>query len=409
MLDFTIYGIGDSHMNGAYIHSCLETKVQALLAAAHPTIPWYFANIVHSNELGAITTDMMVSWQLPIVLAGGEVFGTYYPPLPEYVAIWGGVNDIVSVPPHSAAEIEANLQTMYTACHDVGVKVIAMTMPPNRYSKYNTVMKAVNAWILSGVPTDVDFKIDTWGASPNGLEDPADMQYILEDYLWLPYPPDIDGVHMNATGYDVVAGKMFAGVDWNLIRNRTIDFNESGSVYPLMLSSFNSLENVGTWGVNIDLRELFDQNPPSGDEVNWFLTQQTSTPAWDEVTFGLGSGLMFHEFVLRADWIHEAFGNAVDCPVTFNDIAELLLMPYIYRVPNGDKVNWTLQHQDALGAAFPTAYDEIGWEWESHMLLDIESVTIDSIFEALTTILPANPYMYKKTGGSQFKAIHGII
>lgn len=183
------------------------------------------------------------------------------------------------------------------------------------------------------------------------------------------YPGDYyDSVHLNTGGHSHMASAFIAALTDVLPIPMEVEVM-SGTI----TIGFKALENIGTWGIEIDLAELFDQTPPDGDSVNFLLKQQTSMPAWDMVNFGLGSGLAFPEYVLRTDWIHEAIGNVFDCAVSLSDLTTLI-NPDTYTPPSGDTVNFYPQEQAAMGDAYPVAYDEINWFWPLHFIGDLESV-----------------------------------
>ena len=117
-----------------------------------------------------------------------------------YAVVWGGVNDIAA--DVSAVDIEANLQTIYTNCHNAGIKVVAVTITPYKGSATwsaarQLVCDDVNAWIAN-TAIDVDYVIDMWTL----LEDPAAADTLLAAY------DSGDHIHLSATGYNLVASTL---------------------------------------------------------------------------------------------------------------------------------------------------------------------------------------------------------
>ena len=127
----------------------------------------------------------------------------------EYVVILGGVNDILTLSA-SAADIETRLQTMYTAAHNAGLKVIACYMTPwknntNWTSDKQATTDSVNTWIPTAI--NVDYVIDTYTA----LEDPANADELLPAY------DSGDGLHPKINAGNIqIATTIFNGVNWRL-------------------------------------------------------------------------------------------------------------------------------------------------------------------------------------------------
>lgn len=124
--------------------------------------------------------------------------------------------------------------------------------------------------------------------------------------------------------------------------------------------SFKALENIGTWGVDIELASGFGYAVPDGDSVNFLPKVQSVTPAWNEVNFGAGNMLMFPPFVLRTDWIHEPLGM-FDCPVSLADLG-ILTYPLKYLPSHGDNINFCPQLQGII------AWNEVNWIWPLHFI-----------------------------------------
>lgn len=125
---------------------------------------------------------------------------------PHTVIILAGVNDAKAGT--AAATIQGNLQAMYTAAHNAGIRVVAVTITPwkngTSWSAGNqTITDTVNAWILN-TATDVDYRIDGYTA----LEDPGAPDALLAAY------DGGDHTHPNRAGYDALANAIYAGATW---------------------------------------------------------------------------------------------------------------------------------------------------------------------------------------------------
>jgi lysophospholipase L1-like esterase len=122
----------------------------------------------------------------------------------EYVTVWAGINDVHD--DDSAADIQTNLQTIYSAISDAGAKVIAIYMTPFKTSSgwtadRQTVVDAVNAWITASA-TDVDYIIDAYTLLEN-VADTLDAAYDAGDHI-----------HLDQDGYFAVADEVFSNVTW---------------------------------------------------------------------------------------------------------------------------------------------------------------------------------------------------
>lgn len=114
-------------------------------------------------------TDEMLAQQVPSVLALN--------PLPSFCTVLGGTNDVGQG--RTSAQVIADLDSIYTALTNVGIRVIAFTIPPSTVwdaAKLATV-STINRWIKSqpnsrrGVHV-VDFftvLADTAGAPASGV------------------------------------------------------------------------------------------------------------------------------------------------------------------------------------------------------------------------------------------------
>jgi len=125
---------------------------------------------------------------------------------PACVVILAGVNDAKSS--IASATIQANLQAMYTAAHNAGIRVVAVTITPwkngtNWTEARQTITDEVNAWILN-TATNVDYRIDAYTA----LEDPGAPDALLAAY------DSGDHTHPSAAGYTALATAIYNGAVW---------------------------------------------------------------------------------------------------------------------------------------------------------------------------------------------------
>lgn len=174
-----IYCMGDSLTNWGYY----ETRLNGLLG----THNWI---VVNKGVSGNTVIQMAARFTADIL--------NHYP---NYTIIWGGTNDVSGGT--SAATIESNLQAMYTAAHNAGIRVIALTISPRGglTVPQRTVLNTVNAWILS-TPSGVDYVVDDYAV----LDDPANPGFLLPAY------DSGDGLHLTVAGYNIVADTIYAGV-----------------------------------------------------------------------------------------------------------------------------------------------------------------------------------------------------
>jgi len=126
----------------------------------------------------------------------------------EYVVIWGGVNDIIQHPSITVSEIETSLQSMFTAAHCAGIKVISVSIPPFKgYALWTSAMQStadeVNFWIAS-TATNIDFKIDAYSL----LEDPNAPDQLASAF------DSGDHLHLSVAGYNAVAEAIHSGTTW---------------------------------------------------------------------------------------------------------------------------------------------------------------------------------------------------
>lgn len=127
-------------------------------------------------------------------------------PHTPYLIVLGGIVEIGW--DTSAATVKANLQSIYTAAHNAGIKVIAVTSPPFKgYSAWNSsrqaVLDDVNSWIMSGA-TNVDYRIDAYTA----VEDGGNPDQMLSTY------DSGDHLHPSVAGYRIIGASIYHGVTW---------------------------------------------------------------------------------------------------------------------------------------------------------------------------------------------------
>ncbi len=123
--------------------------------------------------------------------------------IPEYEKklcfIWGGTNDIAAGANDST--VYANLQTYCAARQAAGWKVIALTMLPriDFDATEESYRVAFNASVVTNWASFADALVDV--AGDTRLDDYSDTTYY-----------DAGGVHLNATGYGVVADLAYAAI-----------------------------------------------------------------------------------------------------------------------------------------------------------------------------------------------------
>jgi acyl-CoA thioesterase-1 len=186
--NMSVYCMGDSLTYGVPTYNRYEDKLSSLLGAG-----WAVVN----KGIGWQTTSQMLARFNADVLSHN----------PDWVIIWGGVNDVHT--DVSAAAIESNLQSMYSQAHNAGIKVIAVSIGPFKPNAWTStrqsVADSVNSWITN-IATAVDFRIDVYSQ----LEDPSHPDQLLPAYDYG------DHAHMTNAGYDLVGQTIYDGVNWNL-------------------------------------------------------------------------------------------------------------------------------------------------------------------------------------------------
>jgi lysophospholipase L1-like esterase len=170
--------------NGAY-----PNKVGELLGNQ-----WGIVNKGYTSD----TTAMMVARFTADITAHADC---------EYVIVQGGINDILRGRP--PATIEGNLQAMYTTAHDVGIKVVAVSITPaggwlNWDASKQTALEDVNTW-MAGTAANVDYFIDAYSA----LEDPGNTEHLLPAYDFG------DGLHLSQeAGSEALGTTVYNGAIW---------------------------------------------------------------------------------------------------------------------------------------------------------------------------------------------------
>lgn len=189
--DNIIIGLGDSltygypyDTTGSYL-----VTLQTLLGSSYAT--------VNKGIIAEQTTTMVTRFQSDVINA-----------MPEYVIIWGGTNDLIhSTDTTVINSVESNLQTMYTSAKSVGIRVIALTIPPFKgYTAWTetkgSCLTTINSWIATA--QNVDYVIDTYAL----LNDPANSGTLLAIY------DSGDHVHLNSAGYTAIGTAIYNAV-WN--------------------------------------------------------------------------------------------------------------------------------------------------------------------------------------------------
>ena len=178
-----IYSIGDSLTNYQW-----ESKITTLLDKNS----WGYVN---KGVSGEGTTFIQSRFN-------GDVIQNHDA---EYVTIWGGIDDLMFDIPTSTTK--TNLQAVYTAAHNAGIKVIALNLTPfKNYSTWNTTRQAmledINNWIAN-TATNIDYKVDLWSA----MVDPNVPLTTLPAYT-------SDWLHFNATGNNAIGTAIYNSVTW---------------------------------------------------------------------------------------------------------------------------------------------------------------------------------------------------
>jgi lysophospholipase L1-like esterase len=181
-----VYLMGDSltGISGNY-----GTTLQALLGS-----DW---QVIWKGIPGQGTAQMLARFDTDVIASGDA----------EYVVIWGGVNDIASG--RTAAQIAVDLQSMYDAAHNAGIKVINVTVTPfdgagawvNNTTRNERLL--LNSWLLTP-NSSVNYSIDTY----NPMDDPSATGALLPSY------DSGDHLHFSSTGYARAGNLIYAGAAW---------------------------------------------------------------------------------------------------------------------------------------------------------------------------------------------------
>jgi lysophospholipase L1-like esterase len=142
---------------------------------------------INKGTGGETTTNMLARVNADVIASN-----------PGYSVIMGGTNDIAV---NNATVIKSNLQAIYTAIQQAGIKVVAVTFPPhNGISEPNQATQdAVNYWILNNA-THVDYRADAYTA----LEDPGTPDTLLPAYN------DGSNLHLSTAGYTKLAQTIYS-------------------------------------------------------------------------------------------------------------------------------------------------------------------------------------------------------
>jgi uncharacterized protein (TIGR02145 family) len=183
----TVYCMGNSiTAAGRY-----ENVLNSLLG-----VSW---GVVNLGITGQTTAQMLARFTQDVIMPGDA----------KYVIVLGGVNDVRL--DRTAPQIEPNLQSMYTAAHNAGIKVVAVSILPFKNFKGDkpwtaekqAVLDDVNAWI-STTAVHADYKVNAYAA----LEDPVNPDCLLPAY------DSGDGLHPSWAGQIVLANAIYHAVSW---------------------------------------------------------------------------------------------------------------------------------------------------------------------------------------------------
>lgn len=183
-----IYAIGDSLTAGNDLAPSYTGKLNVLLGSSYL--------VVNKGRGGNTTVEMLGRFEADILTAK-----------PDYVIIWGGINDVGQHIP--AQSIEERLQIMYTMAHEAGIKVVSVNLIPfkgdsSHYSsERQLIADSVNSWIANSA-IDVDYRIDM----KVRLEDPQRVNTLLPKY------DDGGHLHLSMVGQNFVGENLYQLVDW---------------------------------------------------------------------------------------------------------------------------------------------------------------------------------------------------
>jgi len=179
----SVYCIGDSLTAADYY----EADLRRLLGSSYTVVNKGIGGDTTSGMLSRFTTDVLNHD-------------------PDFVVIWGGVNDIASAS-LSLATTESNLQSMYTRAHNADINVIAISMSPWKGTSTWTAAKQLSTdslhdWIMN-TATNIDHRIEVYSL----LEDPNNPDAMLPAYTR-------DHLHFNYTGGVVIGQAIYDTVDF---------------------------------------------------------------------------------------------------------------------------------------------------------------------------------------------------
>jgi hypothetical protein len=173
-----VYYMGDSLTDdGTYIYQ----------VSTHLSSSW-----THHNKgiSGQNTTQMLARFTADVINKKAS-----------HVVIFAGTNDVTQLVAQNT--ITSNLQAMYTAAHNAGIKVIAVTITPRTTTGAQlTIQQAVNTWIKS-TATNIDYIVDPYDT----LKDPSNPTQLLPAY-------SSDGLHMTTSGYQVLGDYIYNNATW---------------------------------------------------------------------------------------------------------------------------------------------------------------------------------------------------
>ncbi len=154
---------------------------------------WY---VVNMGIGGQTTAQIQARFSLDVLARGGA----------EYVVVLAGINDVVT--DVAAGTIETNLQAMYTAAHNAGLSVVAVTITPFKgFASWSagrqTVLDTVNTWIMN-TATNVEYRVDAYTV----LEDPGVADTLLAAY------DSGDHLHLSTAGYQLLGTTVYGGATW---------------------------------------------------------------------------------------------------------------------------------------------------------------------------------------------------
>lgn len=141
----TIAELGDSMTarNGPFVSGgIVHQPANGWFNWANAALGQRFRVVANFSVAGKRTDEILVE-QLPLLLA--------LDPLPSYVTVFGGANDVVQN--RTAAQVIADLDAIYSQLNAVGIQVIVGTVTPQTglTTPQKAVLYAINAWIKTTV------------------------------------------------------------------------------------------------------------------------------------------------------------------------------------------------------------------------------------------------------------------